>query len=830
MLRVLLLVAVVSACADGRARMGTSTLPGPGTAAVPVVVAEEIGRIGGPKGYVGAMALGPADTLLVGTGDVLRSVDMHLRERWQVRLPARIEEIVVLDDQRFAIAYGQDDALGLAVVERDGRIAAQAAFAELTGVACSRVAGSWLRAERALIVADVACRTSKPQSSTFHFDPALSRVVERAITNNSERPRVVVENAAGMITLLRGNSRTPLVAATPEKHQRSVAVQLPGSEDAIAAALLLERRGETSAQRLLLARAGATSWSRDLIEEQPTLDSVRFVGVHARADRIDVGVVYGHGTSSRGMRLPVLPAGARFPALLHRMSIIEVAAASGDVARITVLNTGADVEEARLDGLLTTDSHVFAIVDDVVVAFRRTPQQVSPEQVATIPAAAPRQDIEVAGAATSTISERWSETCGPRWTTKGRSPCRLEHVALGKDGTVVATGSFYDKNQLGARKLKALAYETALLTVYDATGALRWHRTAGGTWNNSFERALVRDDGRIVVTGYHAQRFAIEGVRLPDRDVSVADGQTMDHEATVGFLAVFDRTGKLELLADLDTLLLGEPQRSVDRICAADLAQGAAEDEAIVVVSCTFARDGIKRSTPRTVGRFTLRGAVAGKPEIIASGAGEALPSTPDPRGRVFGVATAGELAAFVALGAGAPRLVPISTTAAEPSRLGYSHVATTRSRVWLSTVLRDLSTRADQLAIASADLDLTRASLRVLARDVRDAHIDAMAFDEHGRPYLSISISAPLTLAGQTFTPSPTKFGVVVRLSSDGSKIEHVFRIARRAGACADAGAGARTSMAARGGVLAMTFRFGVEPRCGVHDEMSTVMTFALP
>jgi hypothetical protein len=408
--------------------------------------------------------------------------------------------------------------------------------------------------------------------------------------------------------------------------------------------------------------------------------------------------------------------------------------------------------------------------------------------------------------------------CGTHTPQKSPAPCAIADVALGKDGTIAITGGYYGTNQLDATRLPRRAYESGIVAVFAPDGALRWHTELGASWHNAGAQVVVRDDGAVVITGVHGLGFAIGDRRIPDR--AVARGEEFD--AVSPFVAVFDRSGRVELLEDVDVLAFGDRSTDPRRTCSAAIAAGAAPDEVWLRAGCA----GGDR-------RILLRGAAVAPAEHLPGTRAFATRAI-DARGALLDTFT-DLYATSLLVDAGAQRRrIPLfaraepSALAPAPAPAGTWHAAIVpavtaggawRKAIELARVAPDGTATAHEL-VADGLTDGARVSL------------DGLTVDDRGRPILSIVYREAFTLAGvalpaaQRIGSYDTRGHVIVRLTADGSAIDRMFVPDGPRGGCVAPWYGYTKAMAARGDRLAVLFEAGVT--CpDVKDTPTTLVVY---
>jgi hypothetical protein len=763
---------------------------------LPLFATDELARFGDKDNRFDLFA---TDTTMVFAAGQQRliTVDADLRVAYRSVLPGTVRGLVPLGDGRVLVGHvaGRDTAFG--IIERDGRLGATRTFQQLIARSCGPWNTDWLATSGAGFAAIVSC------------DRQLYRVQIAADLGRAEvhpwspglaaAPKWSLDAVSGDTIAVRRDRETTVLAGAPSKlvtrfgFPRIAALD---EDDVVVASTVAYRASEHYATSGFVARVG--HWRTDLILPHESRYPARIVDV-AAAERIVVAIDYRADARVLGVSLPIL-ATSPFPELATRVAVVELERDTGALARVTVLRMPGPIARYEQPRVRATGRHIFVNVEGTVRAFARDGVAVAPGAVPDEPRVHEERELPTI-ATVAPLAEQWSETCGTHVESRAKdAPCRIAVAAIGKSGVIVAAGGYYQANQLGRRKLPRRAYEAGLLAVYEPDGRLRWHKTLGASWHNDLGDVIVRDDDHIVVLGLHGNHFSIDGKHLPDRELRVVPGQDMGWEANTPYVAIFDPAGKLELLEDLDVLTLGTRSSSRQRTCAGTLARGVAADETWILSTCELASYRL-----RIIGTSTEPATRIADTRLVA----DVFEWTLDERGRAFAGWNDITGVELLAVDGAATRRTPVL---AAPHLASFSRIAVAPTRVWVGISISD----QPRIVLASTELARTIAT--------GPATFEALAVDDHGRPILSIQHDQPLVIAGQTLPPGRT----LVRMSADGTRVDRLFVVTDKPGSCGHASAGQVISLAARGGRIAIIFKDGLDPSCGVRDEASTVMVLA--
>jgi hypothetical protein len=559
-------------------------------------------------------------------------------------------------------------------------------------------------------------------------------------------------------------------------------------------------------------------WQHDLGLATPTIDPIHVDAV-ASGDAVFVALDFGRDGRMLATNVPAVralePAHPAFADLGRTIAVAELDPTSGEPRAIQVLRPRTwwwttlpwqGVPHA----LAVTHDLVITASDELIRIFPRRGRRVAQATPSELPTLPPiEREPPIDAAAVTEATPMWSELCAARKPHAKNAPCNLASVSLGRDGTVAIGGGYYDINQLGTHVLPKAAFETALFAAYDPRGHARWVKTAGSSWHNAILHVLARDDGRVVVLGYHGQGFAIDGTRVPDRALASNDNA---FEVVIGFVAIFDPAGRLELVEDLDTVAYGDRSEDLHRSCMGTLAQGAAADEAWIVALCPHDSfrihvHGASVSPAQSLGALGALGL------FFADAAGRAVVSYPT---------ETRDLLTFD--GTRATRTPLIAGSDWNPSP-----IATSPSATWFATTTGRGETERIVMTSVAANLHETAFELAVGSGFT----LSGLSVDEDGRPILAIRYTTELVIGGVrlagTAWDTRTQGFAFVRLSADGRKIDHVFVAPLDPSGCSHASHGTLTSFVARAQRIVLVFAFGVENRCAT-DEPSTVMVLATP
>jgi hypothetical protein len=834
-LRFLALAAFLGAsCVAGRVPPSRRPESAVAAGALPIAVADEVARFTTATIPGNAISFGDGGDLVLAegstseagiAGSAVVALSPDLQVRWRTPVEAGIDAVLALGDGRALVAVstdsGKDDELRL--LDSAGRVQQRTSLSQLLGAPCRLGSVPGLVRDRGAIMAGVSCKTR----TTVRIASDLSSATPVGSGAQAVAPRWGVEQSPTQLAIVRGSVHVVLTTDSARSIHGFALAGYPTTGDIVAAASVRDESSDVAlpyTSHGVVVRAGRRlQWQRDL-RLPPSADPIHIQGVVAGDGLDDVLVLVDYGHDGRILDTdippvpPVQPDHPAFPDATHGLAWIELAAGDGAPRRIVALRMRTPMMHAsRLSPPALAASRDAAAVagDGAIVLFRRgghaiAPGVVSPVRAAPVPAPVPALEPSRVVA----LEERWSEVCGPRSRPPGNAPCRIEHVALGRDGTVVAGGGYYGANQLGTHHLASAAYETGLLAVYAPDGRLRWHKTFGASWHNSIERVLARDDGSIVVLGYHGQGFAIDGVRLPDRELPMVEGEKLGFRALIGFVAVFDRTGKLALLEDVDALAYGDHSSSVDRSCRGELAPGHADDETWLLAQCND--DAF---------RLHLQGTAVGPARPLGTLGRMRVLWNIDATGQAIAALPTDGIDALAYDGDRAIR-API----VRGDSFTYMRHTAGASGAWFAAVLwRGRATTHDQLVVANVD-PAGKARAVELAT-ATGGNVTALTVDDEGRPVIALGYEHSITIAGQRLEPEVVRQSAhglaLVRLTRDGSAIDRVIVPHHATRSCTDASHGTVTAIAARGERIALTFGFGVDPACA-KDEPSTVMVLA--
>ncbi|CAN5490443.1 hypothetical protein BH11MYX1_BH11MYX1_24840 [soil metagenome] len=824
----LLLFILATACAESRAPAVGPAHP----TTMPIEIVDEVASFETAAVEGNSFVVAPDGTIVIAEsaatdrptpGARVVALDDRLSPRWEIRATTEVMGMVPVGDATvIATQLEGNNETQLQLVDRTGTVHATTTFERLVGAKCAYGGRRWLAAEQGGFVAAVACGSPR-QNWWVHVAADLGSATHEGANGASpfDAPAWMSTPVVHDLRYVHLGQGYTLARGLDDvaRHTAAGTIVGIGGGDLLVGGTTVSRRAGSGmfATRAFVTRLGSRPWSTDVAPERETGDPQHVASVAVVGDgSVLAAVQYGHEVRLLGVRLPS-PSRGDGAAMPRGVAITELDADRGDVRAIVVPRPRTPWAFLFFVHVGASPRHLVIADDHRVVVFPRRGKAIAP--VPDLPVAAAPGIVEVRPAQELTpLPEMWSELCGPHVTRARNAPCRLEHVALGRDGTVAAGGSYYEANQVGKRSLPKQAYETGVLVVHGPDGALRWQKVFGVSWNNDVREVLIRDDGRVVITGIHGQHFSIDGVHLPERVVRKLDGQDMDFDAVIGYVAVFAPDGTLELLEDIDVLALGDRSTSSVRSCSGALArQAGAPEAAWLVAGCSHA-----------MFRIPLRGATAGPPVAIGDLGG--LSDTGwlvEPSGRVVGTRVGVDLSEVLVSDGARFAAVPVLA-----DRSLGPMVATGDSGVWTGATLTDMDVPSRLVATRTAP-GLERSTATLLASAPR-SRIDGLTVDDAGRPIFAIQvIGQAITIGGQTIKPltldpqSPVQGRAFVRLTSDGSKIDRVFVPALLPNECTRPSHGLITSMAARGEALAVSFTFGVTPACGVKDEPSVVMVF---
>jgi hypothetical protein len=493
------------------------------------------------------------------------------------------------------------------------------------------------------------------------------------------------------------------------------------------------------------------------------------------------------------------------------MAIAELDGASGSIKRVLALQPRTAWHVQPWSALAVSANHVVVANGHDVFVFARSGHRVVP--AAASPTTPPPIATPLIAPAVSRVQAAWARVCGPRIAQKRNAPCRIEAVAVGKDGTVVIGGGYYEANQLDTVKLPKRAFETAVLAAFAPDGTLRWSITPGVSWHNVFSQMFVRDDGSIVALGRHGQSFTLDGKRLPERTVTqYADGSDGGFEANTPFLAILDRDGHAQLVDDADALLFGDRSTDPKRICATTVSLDG--DDLWLRGDCA---DGTRR--------VRIRGGAASPAELVALRPSGSWPPALDARGTLVDTASTETTTFLLTDDLARARTIPLFA-----GRTTLRHIATTESGTWVAASVPSVSASAWQTSIQLAFVARDGAvTVRELA-SIAGSHVDvaALAVDEAGRPIVAIRYRQGFVLGGVNIpAPEEPNGNLFVRLTADGAAIDRIIQPAAARRSCAHPEAGQIYALAASHDRLAVVFGFGVDDTCNVKDEPSTLALF---
>jgi hypothetical protein len=734
-------------------------------------------------------------------------------------MEAEIDGVLALSGGRALVAVASDSRKDdeLRLLDSDGRIQQRATFSHLLGSPCRLDTAPGFVRDGGAILAGVSCK----DRITVRIAIDLSGATPVPLGGAPVAPGWIVQQSPTQLTVARGPVRVVL-ASDPSRSLHRLALAGYATGEIVAAASAQNEsadRGLPYGNHGLVVRAGSRLlWQRDL-RLQASTDPIHVKAIAAGDTLDDVIVLVDYGRDGRilGTDIPLVPAAQpdhpAFADVTHGLGLVELAANDGTPRRLVALRMRTPMLHAVPLGppALAASHDMIAVTgDQTIVLFRRAGHPIAPGTVPQMRAAPEPAPVPAVDASrVVALEERWSDVCGPRTQPSRDAPCEITRVALGRDGTVAVGGGYYGANQLGTHHLARAAYQTGLLAVYDPDGQLRWYKTFGVSWHQSIEGVLARDDGSVVVVGYHGQGFAIDGVRLPDRELPVVAGAKDGSSAVIGFVAVFDRGGKLELLEDIDALAYADHSSSVYRSCRGELAPGQASDETWLLAGCQD--DAF---------RLHLRGTAVEPPRPLGTLGRMRVSWRIDGAGQVFAAFPTEGIEALAYDGNRAIR-API----VRGNSSAYVFHTTRASGAWFAAVLPS----GQQLVAANVDAN-GEAQAHQLATALH-AKIAAVAVDDEERLVIALSYEHPITIAGQRLDPdtvSPSTHGfALVRLARDGSTIDRLLVPHRAPSSCSNAAQGSVTAIAARGERIALTFDGGVDPKCA-KGLPSTVMVLA--
>jgi hypothetical protein len=795
---------------------------------------DELARFSAPDVPEAGVAIRDEDTLIVAHASgadpdtwVVEARDPRLAVLWSVTSRGRLQGLATFPDGRVLVMMADSGRRDLTatVLDRDGATVASATLASLTGTPCKKPNRYWLARSGAEIVANVLCDN---QWARVWLDRDL--VAVRRTPSTTQGPAfaadaTLVEYPDSATQLARANQVVAEVLPRSAKGRLSFpTLAAIDDDDVVVAGTISLPRDPDARPRFLhpgqVSRHGKTPWTTPLVPAIATNEPTTIAGAGTTLDgAVLVALAYRGDGHAAGVALP-RPSTASpepFGALAPGIAIAELDGRSGQPRRVLALRprTAWNVKSTAARVAATSAHLIVASGDEIVVFPRRgQPLRVIPGDVAVAPPA-PAPIAPLAAGPLATITASWATVCGPRRKLAKPAPCRIESVAIGRDGTIAVAGGYYQANQLGATPLPRKAFETGVVAVFEPGGTLRWHKTFGVSWHNGADRVLVRDDGTIVVLGHHGLGFSIDGHRLPDRVVPKIPGSDTAYEANTPFLALFDRTGRVQLLEDVDALAHGDRSTDPKRQCAATLAQGGAEDELWLRADCA---DGVHRlhvrgTTPGRAQRFAIR--PIGYPRLIDA-SGTLLDGHED----WFSLQLLRD-------DGRAPRHVPVF------ERSGHRLAATSASGTWLATTGSRRHGDHVESTLLVAHVDPDGAVRSSVLGQAPATGIDGLTVDDQGRAVVTFTFEQPITVAGHELRPSPVRSAdrargrAIVRLAATGA-IDRLI-VTGDTRHCANAANGNVTSMSARGDRVAMTTSFGVDPACGVTDEPSSVVVFDL-
>jgi hypothetical protein len=775
----------------------------------------------------------------------LTAYDVDLRARWTAPLTFVPQDALALGPEQ-VILFGRDEAGAnwLALVDHGAATkvvpadtlcpGAQIAFSPLFG-----------RAPNGAPQIGVSCTKDRNLLKRFTLGPdlaptdAIPWMMTQQATDGAEWE---LANDARAIVVTRNRSGDPYfrqVLGQADAQPRSTvwrALTLVGSDALVAGSVrnelpALDGLGARWSSQGFVTRLGAGhAWTTELFREPDAVDPTKVGAPVATPDgAVLVALEVGEGGSIGGAELPAVGIpGVPFPNAIGSTSIAELDGGTGALRSVTVFRTKEVPSFYDNLRFAANATNVFLRHGYYVTVHPRKGRPIAAGTAAPPPRPTLVPMTAASDATGVVLTAAWSELCGTRVASKGNAPCRITHLSVGKDGTVAAGGGYYQASQLGERKLGKAAYETGLLAVYAPNGKLRFQKTFGVSWHNDLMQVLVRDDGAIVAIGVHGQGFSIDGKTLPAREVPKIAGQDMGFEANTPFFALFDPNGKLLALRDLDEMIHGRPSTDYRRRCWTEVAQGAAPDLLEATATCGLGESALPDDHPeRGPYRFRIRGAevegVARFPAGLVPTHGWKLA----PDGSAYAATSFVAAPKLLALVSGRELEAPLPYADGRPFALLPNGLLVT-GRV-------DPIKSPATLLVTTMGRDLSNVAPRILGSGTR-ATVMAVAVDDRHRPVLAVSFVDALTVAGRTIDAAPklpdqsARTGLVfVRLSQDGTTVERVMIPKVAAGTCSDPARGELTDFGVRGGVLALTFSFGVTAGC-VKDEPSTVMGFAMP
>lgn len=838
--RVSLVLLLLAGCGEvPRGVVGPGSRPLASTPPPEVAIVDEAFHVATPRDGLSPFVIGADDSIVVvasddpspdATASRVIALDEHLATRWELRQDAAVRGLLALGDQTLiATALASSNDTTLQLVDRAGKVTARATFQQLVGVPCAAGNRYWLAPEPGGFVALGGCGspgqlqwvhvTDDLRSATLEPGTGWNPVYARAWMGSPMVSELSYSHLGEPHVLVSGLGR-------PGHHGAGAVTAAIGEGDLLVGAWTSNRQAGSGmfSNHLFVTRLGEHPWSIDLVPERSTGDPQHLAAVATAGDGTVLAAIdYGEEGRVTGARLPApgLGAPALDAPLARALAIAELDGDRGGLRGVVVTRPLRPWHFSFVAQVGATARHLVVFDGQQIVVFPRHGRPTAPGADAPV-IAAPTPQAVPAVAALSPLRERWAELCGPRSRSTKNQPCRLEHVAVGPDGSVAAAGSYYGTNQLASRPLRKQAFETGVLAVYAPGGALRWQKIFGASWHNDVKDVVIRDDGRVVITGIHGQHFALDGLRLPDRIVRKVSGQDMDFEAVSGFVAVFDATGKLELLEDLDVLASGVRSTATDASCGATLAASASADVTWVLARCAS----------RLV-RIPLRGATPERPVALELGGVDiSSPWVVGPTGALF--ATYADLEVTRLVSSDGHELVKVPLLASR--RFGSTVIPARGGSVWTATTgVTMAADDPDELVVGHVDPTLAHARTWRL-ESAPGAKLDGFTLDDQGRAIVAVQTTGDVTIGGQVIAPlvldatSPRQGRVFVRLTADGSQIDRVFVPALAPTECTRPSHGQITSMAAHGSTLAVTFSFGVDAHCGVHDEPSTLMVFDAP
>lgn len=809
----------------------------PGT--VSLDTADEVARFHVADIPEAGFTVRPDEVLVVAHGSeqtwTIEALDRQLTRRWSVPVSGRLQGLESFANGRVLVITANAEAPGdlqATVLGPSGERMASSTFRALLGSTCAKGNRYWLAPHDDGVVVQVVCGGTQwvraELDSTLHVRQRSGSVTYGPMYV----PDVSVHDRGPELLLVR-DGRSESLGPTSSTHTVSQPQIALLGEDLVAARSLNEWLDDTARPRFavrgVVSRHGARPWQVEVVPAHTTNDATTIGGVGTTRDgTVLVALEYGRDGRIAGVRVPAprTPADARYPGLARGYAVAELDGLTGAPRRVLALQPRTTWTVGPFARVAATSDHVVLATGDDVFVFARHGRGVTPSPSSAAPgdgAAPPVATAVSAVDASRVVADlpgAWATVCGPRVAPAKPSPCRIESVALGKDGTVAVVGGYYRANQLGATKLPARAFEAGVVAVFSADGTLRWHKTWGASWHNGATRVLVRDDGAIVVVGHHGKHFSIDGHALPDRVVArTGDGQDLDFTANSPFIVVFDAAGTLALLDDVDAIAHGDHSTDPTRVCAAAIAQGERPDTMWLRADCAH-----------DVRRSLLRGATFGPVEAIASPPPDAWPRTVTASGAL--IASREDLTTTSLL---IDDGVHPRTIEAIAGRGGMQFLSSTPGATWLATTASRQrgGTWTTSLQVARIAPDGTVTTHELVA--AKSARIDGMTVDDAGRPIVSIVHDGELTLAGHLLpgvaraNTSTTRGRALVRLAADGATIDRIVVPAAPRGSCVVPADGQLTSMSARGRTLALTMGFGVSASCKVKDEPSIVLVLDL-